>query len=44
MGTVAERQTKGREAVCTHPALWRMWAPGELSQGAGAISGGRLSV
>lgn len=42
MGTVAERQTKGREAVCTHPALWRMCAdvcvhPGnclrELSQG-----------
>lgn len=39
MGTVAERQTKGREAACTasrplaHVCICRMCAPGVLSQG-----------
>lgn len=42
MGTVAERQTKGREAVCTHPALWRMCAG--VCVHPGAISGCRLIV
>ncbi len=40
MGTVAERQTKGREAVCTasrplaYVRIWSICAPEVLSQGA----------